>query len=125
MHREDLLHLIWDAGFRPVERNTRYQIVREYDAPPSLAELRAEPVPAWWGGAPPGLGQVGSRAGARVVGWRTAVTASDATLGRDMAERTPAQVFPRRDAQGRVISLAELVFAALGGAAVGLVLLAA
>lgn len=42
-----------------------------------------------------------------------------------MAERTPAQVFPRRDAQGRVISLAELVFAALGGAAVGLVLLAA
>lgn len=42
-----------------------------------------------------------------------------------MAERTPAQVFPRRDAQGRVISLAELLFAALGGAVVGLVLLAA
>ena len=35
MHREDLLNLIWDAGFRPVERNTRYEVVREYDAPPS------------------------------------------------------------------------------------------
>ena len=34
MHREDLLDLIWDAGFRPVERNTRYEVVREYDAPP-------------------------------------------------------------------------------------------
>ena len=35
MHREDLLDLIWDAGFRPVERNTRYEVVREYDAPTS------------------------------------------------------------------------------------------
>ena len=35
MHREDLLDLIWDAGFRPVERNTRYEVVREYDGPPS------------------------------------------------------------------------------------------
>jgi aminodeoxyfutalosine synthase len=47
MHREDLLHLIWDAGFRPVERNTRYEIVREYDAPPTLAERRAEPQQVW------------------------------------------------------------------------------
>ena len=41
MHREDLLHLIWDAGFQPVERNTRYEVVREYDKPPSLAERRS------------------------------------------------------------------------------------
>ena len=47
MHRDDLLDLIWDAGFRPVERNTRYEVVREYDAPPSLAERRAEPQQVW------------------------------------------------------------------------------
>jgi EAL domain-containing protein (putative c-di-GMP-specific phosphodiesterase class I) len=29
MHRDDLLHLIWDAGFTPVERDTRYQVVKE------------------------------------------------------------------------------------------------
>ena len=33
MGREDLLELIRDAGFRPVERNTQYQIVKEYDGP--------------------------------------------------------------------------------------------
>jgi aminodeoxyfutalosine synthase len=47
MTRDDLLHLIRDAGFRPVERNTRYQVVREYDPPPSLAERRAEPQQVW------------------------------------------------------------------------------
>jgi aminodeoxyfutalosine synthase len=31
--REDLLDLIRDAGFRPVERNTHYETVREYDGP--------------------------------------------------------------------------------------------
>src|SRR6476619_1176107 len=31
--REDLLDLTRDAGFRPVERNTRYEIIREYDGP--------------------------------------------------------------------------------------------
>ncbi|MDT0417991.1 aminofutalosine synthase MqnE [Streptomyces sp. DSM 41982] len=31
--REDLLDLIRDAGFRPVERNTRYEILREYEGP--------------------------------------------------------------------------------------------
>lgn len=31
--REDLLELIRDAGFRPVERNTQYEIVREFDGP--------------------------------------------------------------------------------------------
>jgi aminodeoxyfutalosine synthase len=45
MGRQDLLELIWDAGFRPVERNTRYQVVREYDPAPSQAHRRAEPQP--------------------------------------------------------------------------------
>src|ERR1700730_16042350 len=35
--REDLLDLIRAAGFQPVERNTRYQVVREYDPPATLA----------------------------------------------------------------------------------------
>lgn len=47
MHREDLLHLIWDAGFQPVERNTKYEVVREYDKPTSLAERRREPQKVW------------------------------------------------------------------------------
>jgi aminodeoxyfutalosine synthase len=47
MHREDLLRLIRDAGFRPVERNTRYDTVREYDAPVPLAQRRAAPQPMW------------------------------------------------------------------------------
>jgi aminodeoxyfutalosine synthase len=33
MHREDLLDLIRDAGFTPVERNTRYETVRVFDGP--------------------------------------------------------------------------------------------
>ena len=33
MSREDLLDLIRDAGFRPAERNTRYEVIREYDGP--------------------------------------------------------------------------------------------
>ena len=47
MTREDLLELIRDAGFRPVERNTRYEVIREYDGPVSLAERRADPQPVW------------------------------------------------------------------------------
>jgi aminodeoxyfutalosine synthase len=47
MHREDLLELIWDAGFQPVERNTRYEIVRDYDRPVSLAQRRANPQQVW------------------------------------------------------------------------------
>lgn len=31
--RDDLLELIRDAGFQPVERNTRYEIIREYPGP--------------------------------------------------------------------------------------------
>jgi aminodeoxyfutalosine synthase len=43
--REDLLELIRDAGFRPVERNTRYEIIRTYDGPdPSR---RDTPQPIW------------------------------------------------------------------------------
>ncbi|MYW01531.1 aminofutalosine synthase MqnE [Streptomyces sp. SID3343] len=33
MTRDDLLDLIRDAGFRPVERNTLYETLREYDGP--------------------------------------------------------------------------------------------
>lgn len=33
LHREDLLELIRDAGFTPVERNTRYETVRVYAGP--------------------------------------------------------------------------------------------
>src|SRR6201991_3028115 len=47
MHREDLLNLIWDAGFQPVERNTRYDIVKEYPKPQSLADRRSEPQQVW------------------------------------------------------------------------------
>ena len=47
MHRDDLLNLIWDAGFLPVERNTRYEVVREHDAPVTLTERRAEPQQVW------------------------------------------------------------------------------
>ena len=43
MTREDLLELIRDAGYRPVERNTRYEVVREYEGPQTLGERRAEP----------------------------------------------------------------------------------
>jgi len=43
MHREDLLQLIWDAGFQPVERNTRYEVVQEYDKPVPMSLRRAEP----------------------------------------------------------------------------------
>jgi aminodeoxyfutalosine synthase len=41
--REDLLDLIRDAGFQPVERNTRYEILREYEGPDP--ERRESPQP--------------------------------------------------------------------------------
>jgi aminodeoxyfutalosine synthase len=47
MTREDLLTVIRDAGFTPVERNTRYEVIREFDGPVPLAERRAEPQPIW------------------------------------------------------------------------------
>jgi aminodeoxyfutalosine synthase len=45
MTRDDLLALIRDAGFRPVERNTRYEVLREYDGPDP--ERRQVPQPVW------------------------------------------------------------------------------
>jgi aminodeoxyfutalosine synthase len=47
MTREDLLTIIRDAGFTPVERNTRYEVIREFDGPVPLAERRAAPQPIW------------------------------------------------------------------------------
>lgn len=47
MTRQDLLDLIWDAGFTPVERDTRYQVVQEYGPPVSLADRRREPQQVW------------------------------------------------------------------------------
>src|SRR3954451_23503789 len=43
MGRDDLLEVIRDAGFRPVERDTRYRIVHEYDGPDPA--LRDSPQP--------------------------------------------------------------------------------
>ena len=45
--REHLLGGIGDAGFAPKERNTRCEIIREYEGPVSLAERRAEPQAVW------------------------------------------------------------------------------
>jgi aminodeoxyfutalosine synthase len=45
MTRDDLLGLIRDAGFRPVERNTRYEILREYEGPDP--DRRRAPQPVW------------------------------------------------------------------------------
>jgi aminodeoxyfutalosine synthase len=47
MQRDDLLNLVWDAGLRPVERDARYEVVREYDAAPSFADRRSEPQQVW------------------------------------------------------------------------------
>ena len=45
--RENLLELIRDAGFQPKERNTRYEVIREYEPPAPLAQRRAEPQAVW------------------------------------------------------------------------------
>lgn len=45
MGREDLLELIRDAGFTPVERDTRYQVITTYDPPE--AGRRDSPQPIW------------------------------------------------------------------------------
>lgn len=47
LSREDLLDLIRDAGFTPVERNTAYDVIRVYDGPVPLADRRAVPQPIW------------------------------------------------------------------------------
>jgi len=43
MTRDDLLDLIRDAGFTPVERNTRYEVVREFAGPDP--DRREQPQP--------------------------------------------------------------------------------
>jgi len=47
MTRDDLCEVIRDAGFTPVERNTRYEVIRTFDGPVPLAQRRAEPQPVW------------------------------------------------------------------------------
>jgi aminodeoxyfutalosine synthase len=44
--RDDLLDLIRDAGFRPVERNTRYETIREYDGPDPDRRESPQPIGA-------------------------------------------------------------------------------
>jgi aminodeoxyfutalosine synthase len=45
LSREDLLELIRDAGFTPVERDTRYEVIRTYEGPDP--HRRDEPQPVW------------------------------------------------------------------------------
>ncbi|MDQ7908457.1 hypothetical protein RB614_28405 [Phytohabitans sp. ZYX-F-186] len=45
--RDEILHLIWDAGFRPIERDADGNVVREYDPPVPLSERRATPQQVW------------------------------------------------------------------------------
>ncbi|WP_250029242.1 hypothetical protein [Paractinoplanes maris] len=45
--RDDLVELIGDAGFQPVERDEDYAVVRAYDRAPSLAERRSQPQKVW------------------------------------------------------------------------------
>ena len=44
LSRENLLDLIRDAGFRPVERNTRYEIIREYEGPDPARRESPQPM---------------------------------------------------------------------------------
>jgi aminodeoxyfutalosine synthase len=44
MNREDLLELIRDAGFQPVERNTRYEIIAEFDGPDATRRDTPQPM---------------------------------------------------------------------------------
>jgi aminodeoxyfutalosine synthase len=46
MTRDDLLAVIRDAGFRPVERNTRYETLREYDGPDPDRRSTPQPINA-------------------------------------------------------------------------------
>ena len=45
MHRDDLLDLIRDAGFTPVERNTRYNVIRVFDGPDAGRRDVPQPMP--------------------------------------------------------------------------------
>jgi aminodeoxyfutalosine synthase len=45
MTRDDLLALIRDAGFTPVERDTRYDVIRVYDGPDPARRDTPQPMP--------------------------------------------------------------------------------
>jgi aminodeoxyfutalosine synthase len=45
MTREDLLELIRDAGFTPVERDTRYRVLRVFDGPDPSRRDTPQPMP--------------------------------------------------------------------------------
>jgi aminodeoxyfutalosine synthase len=45
MHRDDLLELIRDAGFTPVERDTRYNVLRVFDGPDKHRRDTAQAMP--------------------------------------------------------------------------------
>jgi aminodeoxyfutalosine synthase len=47
LSRDELVELISEAGFRPVERDGTHAVVHEYPAPPSLAERRSVPQEVW------------------------------------------------------------------------------
>jgi aminodeoxyfutalosine synthase len=44
MRRDDLLEVIRDAGFRPVERDTRYRVLREHDGPEPTRRESPQPM---------------------------------------------------------------------------------
>ncbi|MDT0377715.1 aminofutalosine synthase MqnE [Streptomyces sp. DSM 42041] len=44
MNRESLLDLIRDAGFQPVERNTRYEVIAEFDGPDAARRDTPQPM---------------------------------------------------------------------------------
>src|SRR5262245_25067978 len=46
MTREDLLELIRDAGFQPVERDTRYRVIRTFDGPDPARRDIPQPIDA-------------------------------------------------------------------------------
>ncbi len=45
--RDDVLHLIWDAGCTPVERDASFAVVREYEPAPTFADRRSVPQDIW------------------------------------------------------------------------------
>lgn len=47
LRRDNLVELIHDTGFRPIERDSARAVVREYAAAPSLAERRSVPQQIW------------------------------------------------------------------------------
>jgi aminodeoxyfutalosine synthase len=45
MTRDDLLEIIREAGFTPVERDTRYRVIRTYDGPDLSRRDAPQPMP--------------------------------------------------------------------------------